>query len=168
MRQVLDNSENNVISLDKEIETVGLYIQLESLRLDMQLQYKKNINEDIVTEFEKIPPLILQPFVENALWHGLSRKAGIKEIIISFNIKDDWLICNITDNGIGRQKAMELKSLSLLSHQSKAIDITRKRLIDFNDTAIIPPIEFIDLHDSNNNPSGTQVIVRIRRKGSNS
>jgi len=168
LRQVLDNSENNVISLDKELETVGLYIQLESLRMDMQLQYKKNINEDIVTEFEKIPPLILQPFVENALWHGLSRKAGIKEIIISFNIKDNWLICNITDNGIGRQKAMELKSLSLLSHQSKAIDITRKRLIDFNDTAIIPPIEFIDLHDSNNNPSGTQVIVRIRRKGSNS
>jgi ligand-binding sensor domain-containing protein len=167
LRLVLDNSENNVISLDKELETVGLYIQLESLRLDMQLQYKKNINENIVTEFEKIPPLILQPFVENALWHGLSRKEGIKEIIISFNIKDDWLICNITDNGIGRKKALELKSLSLLSHQSKAIEITRKRLIDFNETSIIAPIEFSDLHDTNNNPSGTQVTVRIRRKGSN-
>jgi len=168
LRQVLDNSENNVISLDKELETVGLYIQLESLRLDMQLQYKKNINEDIVTEFEKIPPLILQPFVENALWHGLSRKEGVKEIIINVNIKDDWLICNITDNGIGRQKAMELKSLSLLSHQSKAIDITRKRLIDFNDIAIIPPVEFVDQHDADNNPTGTQVTVRIRRKGNNS
>src|SRR6185437_5268804 len=153
LRQVLDNSENNVISLDKELETVGLYIQLESLRLDMQLQYKKNINGDVVTEFEKIPPLILQPFVENALWHGLSRKEGVKEIIISVDIKDDWLICDITDNGIGRQKAIE---------------ITRKRLIDFNDTAIISPIEFVDLHDSNNNPSGTQVTVRIRRKGSKS
>lgn len=167
LRQVLDNSENNVISLDKELETVGLYIQLESLRLDMQLQYKKNINEDIVTEFEKIPPLILQPFVENALWHGLNRKEGVKEIIISFNIKDDWLICNITDNGIGRQKALELKSLSLLPHQSKAIDITMKRLTDFNDTAIITPIEFSDLHDENNNPCGTQVTVRIKRKGNN-
>ncbi|HEY5392346.1 MAG TPA: histidine kinase, partial [Hanamia sp.] len=168
LRQVLDNSENNVISLDKELETVGLYIQLESLRLDMQLQYRKNINEDIVTEFEKIPPLILQPFVENALWHGLSRKEGVKEIIISCNIKDDWLICNIIDNGIGRQKALELKSISLLPHQSKAIEITRKRLIDFNDTALISPIEFSDLHDANNNPCGTQVTVRIKRKGSNS
>ena len=168
LRQVLDNSENNVISLDKELETVGLYIQLESLRLDMQLQYKKNINEDIITEFEKIPPLILQPFVENALWHGLSRKEGLKEIIISFNRKEDWLICNITDNGLGRQKALELKSNSLISHQSKAIEITRKRLIDFNDTALVSPIEFSDLHDANNNPCGTQVTVRIKRKGTNS
>src|SRR6185312_1264116 len=63
LRQVLDNSEKNVISLDKELETVSLYIQLEALRLDMQLQYEKIIAEDIVPEFEKIPPLILQPFV---------------------------------------------------------------------------------------------------------
>ena len=79
LRQVLSNSENNIIGLDKELETIGLYIQLEALRLNMQLQYKKFIPENIVTEFEKIPPLILQPFVENALWHGLSNKQGEKE-----------------------------------------------------------------------------------------
>ncbi|MDB5152252.1 MAG: hypothetical protein JWR54_1003 [Mucilaginibacter sp.] len=164
LRQVLDNSENNVISLDKELETIGLYIQLESLRLDMQLQYKKNIPENIVTEFEKIPPLILQPFVENALWHGLSRKEGKKEIKITVGLNAAWLVCDITDNGIGREKAEESKSNSTAIHQSRGIDITRKRLIDFNEDELVVPIEFFDLYDDKKNPAGTRVTVHIKRK----
>jgi ligand-binding sensor domain-containing protein len=164
LRQVLDNSENSVISLDKELETIGLYIQLESLRLDMPLRYEKSIPETIVTEFEKIPPLILQPFVENALWHGLSRKEGEKEIKITVSLNEDWLICDITDNGIGRKKAGEFKNGSTFIHQSRGIEITRKRLIDFNEDELVTPIEFFDLHDDNANPAGTQVTVRIKRK----
>lgn len=165
LRQVLDNSENNVITLDKELETIDLYIQLEALRLDMQLRYKKIIPTNIVAEFEKIPPLILQPFVENALWHGLSRKEGKKEIKVTVSLNDSWLLCNITDNGIGRAKAQELKSQSLLLHQSKGINITRKRLNDFNEDDSVSPIEFLDLYDDDNTASGTCVIVRIKRKG---
>jgi len=164
LRQVLDNSENNVISLDKELETIGLYIQLESLRMDMQLHYKKIIPENIVTEFEKIPPLILQPFVENALWHGLSRKEGDKEIKITVSLNAAWLVCDITDNGIGREKAEEWKNNSVAIHQSRGIDITRKRLIDFNEDELVAPIEFFDLYDDKNTPSGTRVTVRIKRK----
>jgi ligand-binding sensor domain-containing protein len=164
LRQVLDNSENNVISLDKELETIGLYIQLESLRLDMQLHYKKIVPQNIVTEFEKIPPLILQPFVENALWHGLSRKEGDKEIKITISLNTDWLICDIADNGIGREKAEKWKSNSAAIHQSKGIDITRKRLIDFNEDGLVAPIEFLDLYDDKKNSAGTQVTVRIKRK----
>jgi LytS/YehU family sensor histidine kinase len=164
LRQVLDNSENNVISLDKELETIGLYIQLESLRLDVQLQYKKIIPENIVPEFEKIPPLILQPFVENALWHGLSRKAGEKEIKITVSLNAEWLICDIRDNGIGREKAGEWKNNSAAIHESKGLDITRKRLIDYNENGLIAPIEFFDLYDDYKNPAGTLVTVRIKRK----
>ncbi len=164
LRQVLDNSESNIISLDKELETIGLYIQLESLRLDMLLDYKKNIPENIVTDFEKIPPLILQPFVENALWHGLSRKKGKKEIKITVSINDTWLICDITDNGIGRKKAGEYKNSSTAIHQSRGIEITRKRLIDFNEDQLVTPIEFFDLYDDKKNPSGTRVTIRIKRK----
>ncbi len=164
LRHVLDNSENNVISLDKELETIGLYIQLESLRLDMQLQYKKNIADNIVAEFEKIPPLILQPFIENALWHGLSFKEGKKEVAISVSTNGEWLLCDITDNGIGREKAKEIKSQSAVLHQSKAIDITRKRLLDFNENDSISPVEFFDLYNDDKISSGTQVTIRIRRK----
>jgi ligand-binding sensor domain-containing protein len=164
LRQVLDNSDNNVISLDKELETIDLYIQLEALRLDMQLQHKKIIAENVVTEFEKVPPLILQPFVENALWHGLSREGGEKKITITISIENGWLICDITDNGIGRAKAQQLKSASVAMHQPKAVAITKKRLIDFNEDDSVNPIEFADLYDDENNPSGTQVIVSIKRK----
>lgn len=164
MRQVFDNSENNVISLDKELETVSLYIQLETLRLNMQLDYTKNIPDNVIPEYEKIPPLILQPFVENALWHGLSNKEGRKKVTIDVSIKDQWLNCDIIDNGIGRAKAKELKEKSTTVHLSKAIDITRKRLIDFNDDAFFTPIEFTDLFDIENNPCGTKVTVRIKRK----
>src|SRR6185437_11602309 len=135
-------------------ESIGLYIQLEALRLDMQLQYKKNIPENIVPEFEKIPPLILQPFVENALWHGLSRKEGEKEVVITVDANDDWLLCDIKDNGVGRAKAQEWKSHTEMLHQSKGIEITRKRLIDFNDDDSVSPIEFFDLYDNDNMPAG--------------
>lgn len=164
LRQVLNNSESNIISLDKELETIDLYIQLESLRLDMQLQYKKIISQNIVAEFEKTPPLILQPFVENALWHGLSRKEGKKEIIINVSENNYWLICDISDNGIGRAKAMEYKNNSAILHESKALDITMKRLTDFNNDTSVPPIEFFDLYDGEKKPSGTRVVVRIKRK----
>jgi len=164
LRQVLDNSENNVISLDKELETIGFYIQLEALRLDMQLHYQKVIPENVVPEFEKIPPLILQPFVENALWHGLSQKDGEKEIRITVSLNTAWLVCDITDNGIGRKKAEELKNNSAAIHRSKGIDITRKRLIDFNEDELVSPIEFFDLYDDKKKPAGTRVTVRVKRK----
>jgi hypothetical protein len=166
LRQVFDNSEKNLISLDKELETVGLYIQLETLRLNMELHYNKNIADNVVTEYEKIPPLLLQPFVENALWHGLSFKEGRKEITITVSINDQWLLCDITDNGIGRAKALELKEKSTLIHLSKGIEITRKRLIDFNGNPVVTPFEFTDLFDENKKPCGTMVSLRIKRKTS--
>lgn len=164
LRGVLDNSENNVISLDKELETIDLYFQLESLRLDVQPAYKKNIDENIVTEFERIPPLILQPFIENALWHGLSRKKGEKEINICITSGCDWLIFEISDNGVGRKKAQELKKNHLSVHQSKAIEITRKRIMDFNNDHSVDPIEFVDLYDDEQMASGTKIKLKLKRK----
>ena len=164
LRQVFDNSEKNLISLDKELETVGLYIQLETLRLNMELHYNKNIADNVVAEFEKIPPLLLQPFVENALWHGLSFKEGRKEITITVSIDDQWLLCDIIDNGIGRAKALELKEKSSVIHLSKGIEITRKRLSDFNENPIVTPFEFTDLFDENKKSCGTMVSLHIKRK----
>lgn len=164
LRGVLDNSENNVISLERELETLDFYIQLESLRLNMELRYQKIIDEHIDEEFEKIPPLVLQPFVENSLWHGLSQKRGEKQIKVSAALKDQWLLCTISDNGIGRKKSNELKAGFLNLHQSKAIDITRKRLQDFNEDDRLDPIVFYDLYDTRQNPTGTKVLLYIKRK----
>ncbi len=161
LRQVLEQSENNVISLEKELQTLEFYISLESLRLNMQPEYELQVAEHIQTASEKIPPLILQPFVENALWHGLSRKEGSRKIVISIHADAKWLTCSIRDNGIGREKAATLRSSGI--HQSRAIEISRKRLQDFNESNSTDPILFEDLLDDKGQPAGTKVTLHIRR-----
>ena len=161
LRQVLENSDKNVISLDKELYSLQLYIELEKLRMDEEIEYVQYIEETILTSEIKIPPLILQPFVENALWHGLSNKEGSKKINVSITQKENWISCEITDNGIGRTKAGELYKKFPEGNLSKAINITRQRLIDFNQPTATEPVTFIDLMD-NDKPSGTSVLILIR------
>src|SRR5207249_3603055 len=103
---------------------------------------------------------ILQPFVENALWHGLSQKEGDKKILLTIDNKQSWIICTITDNGVGRKKAAELYETFPEGHLSKAVSIIRKRLTDFNQSPNTEPISFIDLEE-NGEATGTMVIVRI-------
>lgn len=164
LRQVLENSESNVITLEKELQTLELYISLDSLRLNMQPQYQLHIAENIQPASEKIPPLLLQPFVENALWHGLSKKEGDKKIDITITANEDWLVCTIQDNGIGRAKALAIRTKSSGQHQAKAITITSRRLIDFNEHKKITPLVFEDLFANDGTPSGTKVTLYIKRK----
>ena len=164
LRKVLDQSENNIISLEKELQTIELYIGLESLRLNMKPNYVVHIADGLQTDDEKIPPLILQPFVENALWHGLSKKEGEKKIRLTIIADPLWLTCIIEDNGIGRKKAAEYKISNVLQNKSKAIEITSKRLVDFNSHKNPKPVTIEDLYDETGNASGTRVILQIRRQ----
>jgi ligand-binding sensor domain-containing protein len=159
LRNILDYSDNNEISLDQELHALSLYIQLDSLRLHLEPEYIIASDDDIIFENEKVPPLILQPFVENALWHGLSRKEGEKRLQISFSQEDDYLLCAIEDNGIGRENAASFKNEITTS---KGIDITVKRLMDFN-RSTEPPAVYTDLKDEMGNALGTRVVIRIKR-----
>src|SRR5215813_12264154 len=100
LRQVLNHSELNTVTLAKELDALKLYIQLESLRLHYSLNYSIQLDESIIPEQEQIPPMILQPFVENALWHGLSKKEGSKVLYINVTATEGDLRFDITDNGI--------------------------------------------------------------------
>ncbi len=164
LRQVLENSERNVITLQKELQTLEHYISLDALRLNMQPTYRLHIDKDIQTDSEKIPPLILQPFVENALWHGLSKREGDKKLDITISVDNDWLVCTIQDNGIGRVNAAALKTANSVQYQSKAIAITTKRLTDFNEDKNRTPIIFEDLIDEDGTAAGTKCILYIKRK----
>jgi two-component sensor histidine kinase len=163
LRQVLEYSDKNVITLEKELETLRLYIQLESLRLDMKLNYREAISDQVVTEYEKLPPLLLQPFIENALWHGLSRKEGEKQLELAIEIESDWLICKITDNGVGLQNAAEWNSKNLRIGQSMATSINYKRLSQFNRTENPLPLEYKELTNEANIVIGTSVVLHIKR-----
>jgi LytS/YehU family sensor histidine kinase len=161
LRQVLENADKNLISFDKELYSLQLYVDLEKLRMNMKIDYKEQVDKNILTSEIKIPPLILQPFVENALWHGLSRKEGDKKITVTITEKDDWIICEITDNGIGRKKAAESYKTFPEGHLSKAVNITRQRLADFNQSPGTEPVSFIDL-EKDDEALGTTVIIRIK------
>jgi hypothetical protein len=161
LRQVLENSDQGLISLNKELYSLQLYVDLEKLRMNLDIGYTVVADESIEGSEIKIPPLILQPFVENALWHGLSRKEGNKKILLNITTKPGWIICEITDNGIGRKKAAEFYETFPEGHLSKAIHIIRQRLADFNQSPNIEPISFIDLEE-NSEPKGTTVIVKIK------
>jgi hypothetical protein len=161
LRQVLENADRNQVSLDRELYSLQLYVELEKLRMNLEFDYTEQIDENIVPANIKIPPLILQPFVENALWHGLSNKIGYKKISLSILEKDGWIICEIEDNGIGRKKAAEKSKTFPEGSLSRAITITSQRLIEFNQSPGIEPVSIID-HYEGDEPRGTTVVVRIR------
>ena len=163
LRQVLENSRRSEITLKQELESLRLYIQLEQLRLDAVVDFVENIEDTIATDMIMVPPLILQPFVENALWHGLTTKEGGKRIELAISAEDTWIRCTITDNGIGRKNAASQKS-SFSPHESTAMQVTEQRLQDFNSGLNVIPLQIEDLYDPTGSPTGTRVVLSVRTK----
>lgn len=128
-REVLLHSEYNFISLEKEIEILDLYLQLEQLRLGNSFQYRIVHGDDMDPAELKIPPMLLQPFAENAIWHGLMPKTGERRLDIHFSLfHDEFLICRITDNGIGREASARLRADMNDRHRSKGLELVTRRL----------------------------------------
>lgn len=130
LRHILIHSDKETISLKEEIEILRLYVELESVRFKDAFSYEIICDEDIDADEVKIPTLLIQPFVENAIWHGLMHKEGKRELKIEFTDMNDHVQCVIEDNGIGRQRAAEIKITSGRdkSHTSKGIKVSVERL----------------------------------------
>jgi LytS/YehU family sensor histidine kinase len=118
VRMILQNSQAPLISLEAELEALGLYLEMEALRFNYHFDYKITTSKDLDIEVLQVPPLILQPYVENAIWHGLMHKEEKGHLNIEVLEKDDQLYFSISDNGIGRQKARELASKTATKHKS--------------------------------------------------
>ena len=162
LRMVLNYSDEESISLDKELQMLNLYLQLEKIRLKNNFEYSIEIDEDIVAEEMLVPALILQPFAENAIWHGLVNKKDNRQLMIKGNIKNDVLHFIISDNGIGREKAEALKK-DLSKHQSKGVALIEKRLSVINKKMNTTSAGFsvIDLYDEAGVAAGTSVEIRL-------
>jgi two-component sensor histidine kinase len=130
MRQILNNSRKAEISLEEEIETLENYLLVEQFTNSIPFDYKINIHESVDVDFIQIPPMILQPFVENALKHGLRYLQDKKGLIqLTFTLSNQVLSCVIEDNGVGIEESSKRKAESLEpKHPSVAIEVTRKRL----------------------------------------
>lgn len=162
MRATLNNSQHTAIPLHDEINSLTLYLELESLRFKEKFEFSIEVDSSVNTLEIKIPTLLIQPYVENSIWHGLMHKEGQGKIRINIVKRENSLICVIEDNGIGREKAMEIKRNKIETHQSLGTKITEKRLELINslykqDMKII----YTDLTDSDGHANGTKVEISL-------
>lgn len=163
VRKILEASSNKEISLSEELETIELYMNIENIRFSNEIDFKTTIDENIDVDQIKIPSLALQPFLENALWHGLSPKEGEKKIHLKVSKKTNGhATISIEDNGVGRAAAEVNKENRVLKRKSVGIDITKERLANFaKDYQNNFEVEIVDLFDDSGNPRGTKVVIDI-------
>lgn len=163
MRSVLENSEEDFIPLKKEIELLDLYTKLEHFRFQDKFDYAINVDESIDVDEFQIPPMLLQPYIENAVWHGLRYKTekGHLNIDIRPKSKDEIAII-ITDDGIGRERSKALKTANQKKQNSKGMNNIKKRVAILNemykDKVDVTIDDFQDLNDS-----GTKVVVTLKK-----
>ncbi|HEX5652149.1 MAG TPA: histidine kinase [Chitinophagaceae bacterium] len=163
IRLVLVHSRSSLILLKDEIEMLKLYLDMEQLRFKNAFDYTISFSNSIDPETIYIPPLLLQPFCENAIWHGLMHKEGRGHLDIIMSLRQNQLKCIISDNGIGRVKAMEYKSRSGEMQKSLGLKITSERLALINEEkGVQTSYEIEDLVDNDGLPAGTKVILSIR------
>jgi LytS/YehU family sensor histidine kinase len=161
----LHNSEKSLITLESELEALRLYLDLERLRFKNAFNYSITFVNAIDVNTLYIPPMLIQPFAENAIWHGLMHKKAVGCLEIELCAQDKTLTCIITDNGIGRKMAASLNSRSAEKNKSMGVEITAGRLAllnrSKNETAVL---NIEDLKDEEGNGCGTKVILTMPYK----
>jgi ligand-binding sensor domain-containing protein len=162
VRMILQNSQASSITLDSELESLGLYLNLEALRFNYHFDYKISVPKDMDISAIQVPPLILQPYVENAIWHGLMHKEEKGQLDINVSEEDDHVYFKVTDNGIGRKRASELSSKSATKHKSMGLKITAHRIAMMqNSNGLESPVKINDLVNPDGTAVGTEVIIKM-------
>ena len=128
IRKILENSRQNTVSVSNELELLQLYIQLEQLRFSNKFDYHIAVDEKIDIENTEIPPLLIQPYVENAIQHGLINKDSKGDLWLTLERNNGLLICRIEDNGIGREKAQQIEQKKVSRHVALGIKVTNERI----------------------------------------
>lgn len=162
LRLVLENSRQLLVSVEKDIEALELYIQLEQIRYDHRFTYTIDVDPGLLEEDLSIPPLIIQPFVENAIVHGLFNKTGQGKLEIAVQLSENKIHCRIEDDGIGREMAQEIRRKNKPHHKSLGLKVTSERIETLNQIhGANARVETIDLVDTEGNPAGTKVEIYL-------
>ena len=163
IRKILVASSEKEIPLSDELDTMELYMNIENIRFSNAIEFKILIDENVNTHNIKVPSLIIQPFLENAIWHGLSSKEEDKKIELKVEKnKKKHITISITDNGIGRKASREINNQKTLKRKSVGISLTKERLANFSKRYTnMYIIKIEDLHDKQGRSSGTKVILDI-------
>jgi hypothetical protein len=162
IRNVLDSSKSNVVPFQNDYESLQLYLQMEQFRCNNKFMYELNADEELLQSDYKLPPLIAQPFVENAIHHGLlNKQTGDRKLTISATLEDDTIKYTVVDNGVGRIRAQEIKEINKPGYQSYGIGITAERIHLYNQNGRSNDISITDLLEDGLS-AGTKVEIRLK------
>ena len=163
MRQMLDNSAQETISLENEIEFLQSYLRAEAMRMENKLTWDIRVSEEVDTFETVIPSMILQPYIENAVWHGIAHKPEGGKITVSIKREASGaLLFLIEDNGVGRAFTRELRNANGRTHESKGLKITEERLVLYDQKhGTQSSVNTTDLLEHEGNGGGTKVEIRI-------
>lgn len=163
IRLILDNSNSSRVLLSNELEALKLYVEMEALRFDHKFSSQLYVADDVYADSIEVPSLIIQPYVENAIWHGLMHKETGGHLSIRVSMDSESLLhCEVEDNGIGRQKSQAFKSKSATHKKSLGMKLTEDRLGILNQYASLnASVDIIDLHNEHQEATGTKVIIKI-------
>ena len=162
MRKVLENSHFTSVPLRDELDASNLYLELECLRFKDKFEYKITVDEEIDQLLYKVPTMLIQPYVENSISHGLMPQKGKGLVVISLKLEKDHIVCTIEDNGIGRQASQELQTVKTNGHNSLGTKITASRL-DLVNTLYGTSLKtvYTDLKNKSGEAVGTRVEIQI-------
>jgi hypothetical protein len=155
IRLILDNSKHHLVSLEQEINTLKLYLELEAMRFNNKFTFRIHLDEELDVESVRIAPMIIQPFVENAIWHGLQPKGQNGKLDIEFKKENRFIRCTITDNGVGRKKMPDDRGM-VEKTKSYGIQLTKDRLELLSKKDFKASVNIIDLIEQGH-PVGTKV-----------
>ncbi len=162
MRLILNNSEKQQVTLSEEIDSLKLYLELEQMRFNNKFEYQIIVDAKIDAGYEEVPTMLIQPYVENAILHGLTPSKMNGNLIIELRYQGDFMVCTIKDDGIGRKKSFEMKQNQAREHKSMGMKIANDRLRllnSINNSELSVKID--DLYDINGNAKGTSVNIFI-------
>jgi tetratricopeptide (TPR) repeat protein len=160
MRLMLHHSKSSLITLQEELDALKIYIEMEKLRFNNHFDYAIHVPDEIDPTSYKIPPLIIQPFVENAIWHGLMHKQTKGSLEIEFFIEGKQVFCRIIDDGVGRKKTDDIKQNAGM-HKSLGIQITTERILMPKKAGTAVPVDIMDNIQSDGSPGGTTVTIKL-------
>jgi ligand-binding sensor domain-containing protein len=163
MRMILANSMQSYIPLKDELKALTYYMDLEKLRFDDKFEYTINLDPSIDTEFIEVPPMLLQPYIENAIIHGIVHVERKGDLVIDMKKRRDTLVCVIEDNGIGREKAAEIREQSGIKRKPRGMMITQERLELLSKQRKRGfSVKVDDLKNTKGEPSGTRVEIVLQ------
>lgn len=164
IRNILDNSKEERTSLAAEIDTLRLYLDMEVMRFKDRMSYEIVVGQNVDTEFIDIPPLLIQPYVENAIWHGIMHKEGAGKVVIRIehSASANEIAITVEDNGVGRLTASAFRAGGEETHKSYGTQLANDRIALFNEKMrSSASVTIEDLYDESDTPRGTLITLKL-------